>query len=383
MVRRVLMVAGETSGDLHGGGVVRELRRLRPGVDVYGIGGDRMRAEGMDLVRHCSAMAFMGFAEVVRNLPFVLRVERELAALLERRRPDAVVLIDYPGFNLRFARRARRAGVPVLYYISPQVWAWHRNRVGTIRKVVDAMKVVFPFEVEIYRSAGVDVEFVGHPLVDTLADNGPRDEVLRRLGLDPSGRVLGLFPGSRAQEIERILPAVGEASLALHRGLGVQVALGLAPNLEESFVRSHLPAGLPVRIVQGDTHALMQWSDVAVVTSGTATLETAWYGTPMMVVYSTSPLTYAIGRALVDVPAIGLVNIVAGKQVAAEFVQSGLTADAVRREAERLLTDAGAAAAMRTELGVIRERLGEPGASARVAAGIVRLVEEQRSSNAA
>lgn len=383
MVRRVLMVAGETSGDLHGGGVVRELRRLRPGVDVYGIGGDRMRAEGMDLVRHCSAMAFMGFAEVVRNLPFVLRVERELAALLERRRPDAVVLIDYPGFNLRFARRARRAGVPVLYYISPQVWAWHRNRVGTIRKVVDAMKVVFPFEVEIYRSAGVDVEFVGHPLVDTLADNGPRDEVLRRLGLDPSGRVLGLFPGSRAQEIERILPAVGEASLALHRALGVQVALGLAPNLEESFVRSHLPTGLPVRIVQGDTHALMQWSDVAVVTSGTATLETAWYGTPMMVVYSTSPLTYAIGRALVDVPAIGLVNIVAGKQVAAEFVQSGLTADAVRREAERLLTDAGAAAAMRTELGVIRERLGEPGASARVAAGIVRLVEEQRSSNAA
>jgi lipid-A-disaccharide synthase len=176
---------------------------------------------------------------------------------------------------------------------------------------------------------------------------------------------------------------VGEASLALHRALGVQVALGLAPNLEESFVRSRLPAGLPVRIVQGDTHALMQWSDVAVVTSGTATLETAWYGTPMMVVYSTSPLTYAIGRALVDVPAIGLVNIVAGKQVAAEFVQSALTADAVRREAERLLTDAGAAAAMRTELGVIRERLGEPGASARVAAGIVRLVEEQRSSSAA
>jgi lipid-A-disaccharide synthase len=383
MVRRVVMVAGEASGDLHGGGVVRELRRLRPGVDVYGIGGDRMRAEGMELVRHCSAMAFMGFAEVVRNLPFVLRVEQELAVLLERRRPDAVVLIDYPGFNLRFARRARRARVPVLYYISPQVWAWHRSRVATVRKVVDAMKVVFPFEVEIYRSAGVDVEFVGHPLVDTLADNGPREKVLRRLGLDPSGRVLGLFPGSRAQEIDRILPAVGEASLALHRALGVQVALGLAPNLEESFVRSRLPAGLPVRIVQGDTHALMQWSDVAVVTSGTATLETAWYGTPMMVVYSTSPLTYAIGRALVDVPAIGLVNIVAGKQVAAEFVQSGLTADAVRREAERLLTDAGAAAAMRTELGVIRERLGEPGASARVAAGIVRLVEEQRSSSAA
>lgn len=383
MVRRVLMVAGETSGDLHGGGVVRELRRLRPGVDVYGIGGDRMRAEGMELVRHCSAMAFMGFAEVVRNLPFVLRVEKELAALLERRPPDAVVLIDYPGFNLRFARRARRAGVPVLYYISPQVWAWHRSRVGTIRKVVDAMKVVFPFEVEIYRSAGVDVEFVGHPLVDTLGDNGPRDDVLRRLGLDPSGSVLGLFPGSRAQEIDRILPAVGKASLALHRALGAQVALGLAPNLEESFVRSRLPAGLPVRIVRGETHALMQWSDVAVVTSGTATLETAWYGTPMMVVYGTSPLTYAIGRALVDVPAIGLVNIVAGKQVTAEYVQSGLTAEAVRCEAERLLTDPGAAAAMRRELGVIRERLGEPGASARVAAGIVRLVEEQRSPNAA
>jgi lipid-A-disaccharide synthase len=375
VVRQVMMIAGEASGDLHGGGVVRELRRLRPGVQVFGIGGDRMRAEGMELVRHISAMAFMGFAEVVRNLPFIRRVEAEMEGLLRDRRPDVVVLIDYPGFNLRFARTAKRHGVPVLYYISPQVWAWHRSRVGTIKGLVSAMKVVFPFEVEIYRAAGVDVEFVGHPLVESLGDNGIRAEVLARLGLDPAGRVLGLFPGSRRQEIERVLPAAGEAALALHRKLGVQVALGLAPNLDEAFVRSRLPAALPVRIVAGDTHALMQWSDAAVVTSGTATLETGWYGTPMMVVYRTSPLTYAIGRALVDVPAIGLVNIVAGRKVVQEFIQGALTPAALQAEAERILTDTEYAAGMRRDLGVIRERLGAPGASVRVAQGIVRLAE--------
>lgn len=377
VLQRVLMVAGEASGDLHGGGVVRELLRLRPGTSVFGIGGDRMRGAGMELVHHIGEMAFMGFAEVLRNLPFIRRVERELEELLRRRRPDVVVLIDYPGFNLRFARTAKRHGIPVLYYISPQVWAWHRSRVRTMRRRVDAMKVVFPFEEAIYRAEGIDVEFVGHPLVDALGDAGPRNDVLRRHGLDPAGRVLGLFPGSRKQEIERILPAVGETALALHRKLGVQAALGLAPALDEDLVRSRLPAGLPVRIVHGDTHGLMQHADAAIVTSGTATLEAGWYGTPMAVVYKTSPVTYAIGRTLVDVPAIGLVNIVAGKTIVREFIQGGCAPGPLGAEMERLLTDADYADGMRRELAVIRERLGPPGASARVAAGVARLAEER------
>ncbi|MRR13696.1 lipid-A-disaccharide synthase, partial [bacterium] len=182
-LQRVLMIAGEASGDLHGAGVVRAIRARRPGAEIFGIGGDRMRAEGMDLTFHCADLSFMGFFEVVRNLPTVLRVERKLTALLEERRPDVVVLIDYPGFNLRFARKARRRRIPVLYYISPQVWAWNPGRVTTMKAVVDRMKVVFPFEVDIYRNAGVDVEFVGHPLVEHISATMTREAFFGRFGL--------------------------------------------------------------------------------------------------------------------------------------------------------------------------------------------------------
>ena len=373
MPPRVLMIAGEASGDLHGSAVVRALKVLSPSVDVAGVGGDRMRREGMELVRDIADLGFMGFVEVLRNLGTIRDLKRMLIGELERRRPDVVVLIDYPGFNLRFAREAKSRGIPVLYYISPQVWAWHRGRVKKMRSLVDRMKVVFPFEVEIYRKEGIDVEFVGHPLAEHIGTSCTRAEFFRRNGLDPSKKLLGLFPGSRRQEIERILPVISRAADLLCTGRKLQVAIGVAPNLGKEFVGRFTGAGSRAVMVEDGTYDLMAYADAAIVTSGTATLEAGWFGTPMAVVYRTSPLTYCIGRLLVDIRSIGLVNIVAGKSIVPEFIQGAMTAGKLSEAVGRFLDDESLAASVRRELSVIREKLGGPGASGRVARGILSL----------
>jgi lipid-A-disaccharide synthase len=367
------MVAGEASGDLHGGAVVRALKRLHPAVEIAGLGGDMMGREGMRLVRHIREYSFMGFIEVLRNLPAVRALERSLLRELEGARPDAVVLIDYPGFNLRFARKAKERGIPVLYYISPQLWAWNRGRIRRMARCVDRMKVVFPFEVGMYRAQGIDVEWVGHPLAEHLGSRLSRAEFARQHALDPARKILGMFPGSRPQEIERILPAMAAAGEELARTRTVQLALGVAPNLGPAFIRRHLPAGSTISLVENATYELMAHADAAIVTSGTATLETGWFGTPMTVVYKTSATTFFIGRMLVDIPYIGLVNIVAGKKVVPEFVQHDMTTKNLVDAVGRILDDPAYAAAMRRDLGVIRESLGSPGASEKVARGILAL----------
>jgi lipid-A-disaccharide synthase len=373
MVRRVMMVAGEASGDLHGGGVVRELKRRAPSADIFGVGGDNMQREGMELSQHISGLSFMGLVEVVRHLGKIRRVHRQLELLLRQRRPDVVVLIDYPGFNLRFARTAKRYGIPVLYYISPQVWAWNAGRVRKMRSLVDSMKVVFPFEVEIYDREGIDVEFVGHPIVDRIGSSIAREDFLREAGLVSGKKVLAIFPGSRVQEVERILPIALGAARRLQQVHDIQVAVGVAPNLERSVVERSGAVGGDVVLVEQATYDLMKHADLAVVASGTATLETGWFATPMIVVYRASPVTFWIGRMLVDIPHIGLVNIVAGKQIVPELVQQHLTAGNVVRAASRILLDTEYEQNMRRELRIIRDRLGGPGASARVADGVVRL----------
>jgi lipid-A-disaccharide synthase len=375
VIQRVLMIAGEASGDLHGAGVVRELRAMRPGLDVFGIGGDNMKKEGMDVVVHISRVAVMGFVEVVRHLRVILGVERQLERLLDVRRPDIVVLIDYPGFNLRFAERAKSRNIPVLYYISPQVWAWHRGRVKKMKALIDAMKVVFPFEVDIYRQAGIDVEFVGHPIAERIGASNTRDEFFSAHGLEPARPLVALLPGSRMQEIDRIFPTMVLAAAELHSRFGAQCLVGVAPNLgHEPYAR--LVANAPsVRLVEHATYDLMCHANAAIVTSGTATLEAGWFTTPMVIVYRTSPITFFIGRLLVDVPYIGLVNFVAGKKVVPELIQGQLTVSALVEEVGRLLTDSSYAGAMRRDLTAIRGRLGGPGASRRVATGVISLGE--------
>lgn len=369
------MIAGEASGDLHGSGVVRELKRLDPSLEIVGVGGDRMRQEGMDLIYHIRELSFMGFLEVVKHLPVIRSVERSLTALLDLQRPDAVVLIDYPGFNLRFARIAKKRGVKVIYYISPQVWAWHRSRIKKMRGIVDAMLVIFPFEVEMYRSEGISAEFVGHPLLEVLQTGLDRAGFCKRFGLDPTKHILALIPGSRMQEIEQMLPLMIKTARAVREAHGCEVALSVAPTLDErAFHRYVRNDDEWIHPVKHATYELMENARLALVTSGTATLETACFQTPMLVVYRTSWFTYLLGRVLVEVKNIGLVNIVAGKEIVPEFIQHKATARALADEAVRLFGDEERLTAMRAELSTIREKLGTPGASGRVAAKIVELI---------
>jgi lipid-A-disaccharide synthase len=370
-----MMIAGEASGDLHGSGVVRELKQRRPAIDIFGLGGDAMKREGMELVRHISSMSFMGFIEIVKHLGLIREIERTLESLLDQRTPDVVVLIDYPGFNLRFARKVKKRGINVLYYISPQVWAWRPGRVKTMKRLVDRMEVVFPFEVEWYRREGIDGEWVGHPLVETLRVSVSREEFFRTQGLDAGRRVVGLFPGSRKQELENMLPAMLDAARALKKSHNVQCALAVAPNLGLPVLREYVSAAEPIALVAGATYELMAYADAAIVTSGTATLETGWFGTPMVVIYKTSLPSYLIGRALITTRNIALVNIVLGKTVVPELIQNRLRGDAVANAVARILDDEPYRTSVRAELSAVRSKLGTPGASARVAEAIIALGE--------
>lgn len=371
---RIMIIAGEASGDLHGAGVVRELKRRNADIDIYGIGGEKMQAEGMQLLYHVRELSIMGFIEVLKHLPLIRSVEKTLEVMLTARRPDVLLLIDYPGFNLRFAERARRFGIKILYYISPQVWAWNPRRVTKMRSVVDKMLVVFPFEVEIYRKHGIAVEFVGHPLLDVLGTPQDRHMFCTRYGFDPSKPIVGLFPGSRRQELNKIFPHMLGAADILAQSDDAQCAVGVASVLAGDDLTSFMHNGSTVRFIHNATYDLMANSDVALVTSGTATLETACFGTPMVVVYKTSWLTYLIGRMLIRIKNIGLVNIVAGRTIVPELVQHRVTAASMAAAAKRFLSDVALRTQTRQALAGVKEKLGIPGASRRVAETILDMV---------
>lgn len=372
MVKRVMMIAGEASGDLHGSGVVRELKRLHSAVEVYGVGGDKMKQQGMDLIYHIRELGFMGFVEVLKHLPFIKGMEHTLEQILKFKKPDVLVLIDYPGFNLRFARIAKRYGVKIVYYISPQVWAWHQSRVKKMRGLVDRMLVIFPFEVDFYKNEGIDAEFVGHPLLEVLDSQLDRKNFFKRFGMDEHKRLIGLLPGSRRQEIENIFPVMLSAAMTIAAEMNMEVAVGIAPTLEEQYFKTLFNLN-GVRLIKGATYELMDNADFAIVTSGTATLETACFETPMFVIYKTSWLTYLIGRLLVRVKNIGLVNIVAGRRIVPEFIQHKASVRRLVKEALRFLSDERRVAEMKTELAKVRGTLGTTGASRRVAERILQM----------
>ncbi len=374
MSRRVMVIAGEASGDLHGAGLVRELKKREPGIEVFGIGGERMKEAGMELVYHADELAFMGFVEVIKHLPLIRSVKRTLEQLLVLKRPDVVVLIDYPGFNLNFAKSVKARAIPILYYISPQVWAWHRSRVKTMKRLIERMMVVFPFEVPIYESEGVPVEFVGHPLLEVLEPKSSDAEFRRQHGFDPGKKILALLPGSRLQEIKTIFPAMLGSGKRIARQYDMELAVGVASNLPPTlFTERYDIRG--VKLVRGATYDLMRSAHFALVTSGTATLETACFGTPMCILYKTSWPTYLIGRLLVQLRMIGLANIVAGKKVVPEFVQHEMRVEDITREASRLLGDPQALDAMRQALSGIKASLGTAGASERVASRVLETAQ--------
>jgi lipid-A-disaccharide synthase len=372
VVKRVMIIAGEASGDLHGSGVVRELKRLSPDIDVYGVGGDKMKREGMENIYHINELGFMGFVEVIKHLPFIKTMEHTLEQIVKFKKPDVLVLIDYPGFNLRFARIAKRYDVKIVYYISPQVWAWHKSRVKKMRSLVDKMLVIFPFEVDLYRAEGIDSEFVGHPLLEALESKLDRKNFCKRFELNGQKKILALLPGSRKQEIEQIFPEMLSAARRIAAEKEMEIVVGVAPTLEERYFRT-LYNLEGVRLITGLTYEVMANADFAFVTSGTATLETACFRTPMFVVYKTSWLTYCIGRLLVRVKNIGLVNIVVGKTIAPEFIQHRANAKNLEKSALKLLSDEKKMKEMKTELSKVKGMLGSAGASQKVAERILQM----------
>lgn len=363
--RSVLLVAGEVSGDMHAAGLVRAVRQRDPTIRFFGIGGDELRAAGMEIVHEVREMAVMGLAEVLRRYGFFKRVFGEMVELARARRPDAVVLVDYPGFNLRFAEQARGLGLKVVYYICPQVWAWHRSRIPHMARIVDRLIVIFPFEPAVFAGTGLRVDFVGHPLVDEA--RRALAEPTRALPWKGGTRV-ALLPGSREQEVARILPVMAEAAALLEKRLGDAGFIIASPSETiAAKVRGILgaPGQKPQRceVVVGETREVLRQARAAFVASGTATIETALMNCPMVVAYKTSPLTYLLGRMMVQVPDIGMVNVVAGRRLCPEFIQGEATARALAEAIEPLLGDTPQRAAMLSGLEDVRQALGKGGAA--------------------
>ena len=360
-VREILLVAGEASGDLHAGILAEALRRRRPDLALVGTGGPRMAAAGVEMLEQIEGV--VGFVEVLRHVPAHLRLLRRLTARLRSGRVGLVILIDYPGFNLRVAAAARTAGVPVLYYITPQVWAWKRGRVRTMAEVITKAACILPFEPPMLREAGIDATFVGHPLLDRALALPTRAEARARLGLDGAGEVLALFPGSRAVEIRRHLAdfvAVARRLEALRPGLRVILSAAPTVALRDDEV--------PFPVIRAASFDVLRAADVALCKSGTTTLEAAVADCPCAIVYRTSALSYAIARRLVHIPHIGLLNIVAGREVAPEFVQDAFRPERVADALAPLFAPDGAERrAMLAGLAEVRAQLGTAGASERVA----------------
>lgn len=364
---KIAVVAGEASGDLHASEVIRELKKLDPDVRAFGIGGDLLAREGMDLLRHAREMGIVGLFNVLRHLPMFRRVYNQLIERITREKPDVVFLVDYPEFNLRVARRCKELGLHVVYYISPQIWAWRRGRVRHIAKYVDRMIVIFPFEEAFYRDHDVAVTYVGHPLIEQLAH-------VHRPPREHDRLKIALLPGSRRMEVHSLLPAMLDAVRVLQAGRPVEAYIIQAPTIDRAqlaeIVRS---SGVDVPIREHDRGEGVAAADIALSSSGTATLEAAVLGTPVVVMYRLSRATYHLGKRLVRLPHWSLVNIIAGKEVVPELIQEEVNGERIAAEVSRLVAP-GNYERVASELQAIRGKLGTPGAARRAAEEIHKMV---------
>lgn len=367
--RRVMIVAGEASGDIYGADLAHEALALDPGLHFFGIGGARMREAGVATLVDSAEMAVVGLIEVLKHFDVISEAFLKLKKILLNDPPALLILIDYPGFNLRLAKVARKAGVKVLYYISPQIWAWRQGRVKKIATLVDHMAVILPFETPFYEKAGVPVTFVGHPMLDLVKVTFDRRQAAVSFHLDPAKNIVGLFPGSRRSELERLLPViVASAKLLKQRFPDLQFVVPLASTLKEEEVLPLFAAsGVEVTITRDRIHDLIRACDAVISVSGTVTLEIALVETPMVIIYKLAPLTYQLAKRLVKVDHIGLCNIVAGKRVVQELVQQDATPEKITAEISEILYNQSYSASIKRELALIREKLGGGGATRRVA----------------
>jgi lipid-A-disaccharide synthase len=365
-----MVSCGEASGDVYAGALVSELRRRDSSIEVFGFGGDRMQAAGAELIGSFTGLTVTGLTEALRVLPRSFAMLNRLVRAAAERRPDVFVAIDFPDFNFRLMARLHRLGIPVVYYVSPQLWAWRPGRMATMKQFVDRVLVIFGFEQQIYEQAGVPVTFVGHPLVDVARPAVPREPFLRGLGLDPGAPTIALLPGSRPNELHRIAPVVAAAiPLIRARVPNVQFVVARAPRLEDDLFAPLRSAG--VVAVEGSTDEVLAAADVVITASGTATVQTAIHERPMVVVYQLSPLTYRLGRRFALVDTYAMPNIVAGRRIVPELIQDDFTPGRVAEEASRYFLDTEYRGRTRDALREVRERLGTPGATGRAADAIL------------
>ena len=379
--KKILLVAGEVSGDLHGSYLVEAIQSIDPEIQFFGVGGEGLKRAGMRLLHHSQSLSVVGITEVFVKLGSILKALRTLKRSLEREKPDLVILIDFPDFNLRLAKIAHRRGIPILYYISPQIWAWRPKRIELIARLVKKMVVLFPFEVPLYETAGIDVEWVGHPLLDIVKPTLSKEMAFRQFGLDPKRRTVGLLPGSRLHEIERLLPPLLDSAHLLQREIpDLQFVIPLAPGIPKTTLSFHMNnISVPVKVVEGFTYDVMNLCELLITASGTATLEGAILGKPMIIIYKVSFSTYWIGRALVRVNHIGLPNLVAEKEIALELIQKDVNPQRIVEEAFRILRDPLLSRKMTESMGEVRHKLGEPGAAERAARIVCSMLREAKS----
>jgi len=376
--KKILLVAGEVSGDLHGSHLVEAIRSVDPEIQFFGVGGEGLKRVGMELLFPSQSLSVVGITEVFFKLRAILKALQGLKKSIERERPDLVILIDFPDFNLRLAKIAHRRGIPILYYISPQVWAWRPKRIKLIARLVKKMIVLFPFEVPLYEAVGVDVEWVGHPLLDIVKPTLSKEKAFQQFGLDPNRRTVGLLPGSRIHEIERLLPPLLASAHLLQEEIpDLQFVIPLAPGLPKTLLSPWMKnISVPVKVVEGFTYDVMNLSELLIAASGTVTLEGAILGKPMIIIYKVSLLSSWVARALVRLDHIGLVNLVAEKEIAPELLQRDVNPQRISDEALRILRDPILSRKMAESMKEVRQKLGEPGAAQRAARTVLSLMKE-------
>jgi lipid-A-disaccharide synthase len=373
---KIMVIAGEASGDAHGGRLVSALKNLDASVECFGIGGTMMRAAGCEILFDANLIAVVGLVEVIKHYPTIKRAWNTALQALTTRRPDVLILIDYPGFNLRFAKEAKALGIKVLYYISPQIWAWHQSRIHKIKATVAHMVVIFPFEVAFYEKAGVPVSYFGCPIVENVE---PQDKNTARqqLGLHHDATVIGLLPGSRNSEISRLMPVLMDSARALLSHYPkAQFLLPIASSLKDTDLVPYLDATLPLTLIQDNSHRAMAACDILIGSSGTVTLEAAILGVPMIIIYKTNALTYQLAKRLIKVKFIGLSNLLANKAITPELIQDQANAQNIVCEAQKLLDHPDTVLLCHQELAKIKMQLGEKGAAQKVAQLALNMAKE-------
>jgi lipid-A-disaccharide synthase len=390
--KSVLIIAGEASGDLHGASLIRELKKLDSSLKIFGIGGNKMQAEGMELIYHIDKMAFLGFVEVIKHLPFIKRVQRDIMDEVKKRKVREVVLIDYPGFNLNLAKKLKHlklepalaAGRPelkLIYYITPQVWAWGKSRVNKIKELFKEVLVVFPFEEKFFKEKNVKAEFVGHPLIQEINryDFLTRDQLNQKFGLDSTKEIILILPGSRKQEVKTIFPEAIKAASKIADEFDMQIVVACSSNLDEN-VFYELTDQRKFKVIKDQTYDLLKQAKFGVVKSGTSTLEAGLMELPFIIVYKTSWLTYTIGKTLVEIKNIGMANILLNEQVVPELIQGDVNSDRIYEEAKNILSNNDLYQKIKQKLSRIKQILGDKNAPENAAKIIYSLLNERKTS---